>query len=147
MELTTNSQPQGSLATVATVGTPGHTPEQASITAVSRPLGPLQLRLLDALRRHGRATNLQTLAALASGVSLDLEARPPHGWVPPRAMYVSVARAVAGLRRRGLVDTKVAGTKRGRLEWPQNARPVWRFRHPGKRLIVRAGVDSLVAKS
>jgi hypothetical protein len=62
-----------------------------------------------------------------------------------------VARAVATLRRRGLVHTEMAGTAIGRLEWPQNAagavRPVWRFRYPGKRLIVRAVVDSLRSKS
>ncbi len=102
--------------------------------------------LLHALRRHGRATSLGNLAALAAGLISDLDTRPPYGWVPPRATYVSVGRAVAGLRRRGLVDTKVAGTRKGSLEWPQNSRPVWRFRHPGKRLIVRAVVDSLVPK-
>jgi hypothetical protein len=111
-----------------------------------RPLGPLQLKLLAALRRHGRATTLGNLTALAAGLILDLDTRPPYGWVPPRAAYVAVARAVAGLHRRGLVDTTMTGTAKGRLEWSQNARPVWRFRHPGKRLIVRAGVDSLVPK-
>jgi hypothetical protein len=87
-------------------------------------LGPLQQTLLAALRRHGRA--------------------------PTRSQYVSAARAVATLRRRGLIHTRVAGVARGRLEWPRNgsgvARPTWRFKHPGKRLIVRLTVDSFAAK-
>jgi hypothetical protein len=116
-----------------------------------RGLGPLQLKLLTALRRHGREATLGSLAALAAGLSPNLNARPPYGRAPSRAQYVSVARAVAALRRRGLVHTTMAGTKRGCLEWPRSAagaaRPVWRFRHPGKRLIVRATVDSLVAKT
>jgi hypothetical protein len=114
-------------------------------------LGPLQLKLLHALRRHGRETSLESLAAYAAGLIPDLATRPPHSPLPRRSTYVSVSRTVASLRRRGLVDTKVAGTANGRLEWPQNApgaaRPVWRFRHPGKRLIVRPVVDSLRPKS
>jgi hypothetical protein len=146
LKLTTDPQTDF-VATPATVAAAsGHSPARASSTSMSRPPGPLQLKLLGAMRRHGRATSLGNLAALVLGLILDLEARPPYGWVPPRATYVSVARAVAGLRRRGLVDTEVAGTRKGRLEWPQNSRPVWRFRHPGKRLIVRACVDSLVPK-
>jgi hypothetical protein len=109
--------------------------------------GSLQLKLLTALHRHGREATLGSLAALAAGLTLDLDARPPYGQAPSRAKYVAVARAVATLRRRGLVHTEMTGTKRGRLEWPRSAagaaRPVWRFRHPGKRLIVRATVDSL----
>jgi hypothetical protein len=112
-----------------------------------RPLGPLQHRLLLALRRHGRKASLQILAALAAGLINDLDTRPPYRWVPRRATYVAVARAVAVLRRRGLVDTTMTGTANGRLEWPQKSHPVWRFRHPGKRLIVRAVVDSLAPKS
>jgi hypothetical protein len=114
---------------------------------VERGLGPLQRRLLHALRRHGRDTSLQSLAALASGLIPDLGTRPPYGGRTPHSRYVSVARAVAALRRLGLVDTQMAGTRKGRLEWSQNARPVWRFRHPSKRLIVRAVVDSLGQKS
>ena len=111
-------------------------------------LGPLQLKLLHALHRHGRETSLESLAALAVGLIPDLATRPPKEPLPRRATYVAVARAIATLRRRGLVHTEMAGTARGRLEWPQNAtgaaRPVWRFRHPGKRLIVRPVVDSLL---
>jgi hypothetical protein len=114
---------------------------------MARPLGPLQQKLLAALRRHGRETTLGSLAALSAGFIPDLVDRPPCGRVPTRSEYVSVARSVAALRRRGLVHTEVAGTARGRLEWPRNgsagARPVWRFLHPGKRLIVRLVVDSL----
>jgi hypothetical protein len=112
-----------------------------------RPLGPLQQKLLTALRRHGRETTLEGLAAFAAGLIPDVQTRPPYGQAPTRSQYVSTARAVATLHRRGLVHTKVTGTARGRLEWPENgppgARPIWRFRHPGKRLIVRAAVDSL----
>jgi hypothetical protein len=114
-------------------------------------LGPLQLKLLHALHRHGRETSLESLAAYAAGLVPDLATRPPFVMVPRRSAYVSVARAITTLRRRGLVDTEMAGTARGRLEWPQNAtgaaRPVWRFRHPGKRLIVRPVVDSLMLES
>jgi hypothetical protein len=88
---------------------------------------------------------------LAEGLIPNLDALPPYGRAPRRSRYVAVARAVAALRRRGLVNTYMAGTAKGRLEWPQNARaatrPVWRFRHPGKRLIVRAVVDSLAQKT
>src|SRR4051812_13517970 len=101
------------------------------------PLGPIQHKLLAALRRHGRDTTLESLAALSAGLIPDLNARPPYGRLPTRSQYASAARAVATLHRRGLIHTEVAGTARGRLEWPLNAnaglRPVWRFRHPGKR--------------
>lgn len=117
---------------------------------MSRPLGPLQQKLLAALRRHGRDTTLESLAALSAGLIPDLNARPPFGRDPSRPKYVSVARAVSTLHRRGLVDVEVAGVARGCLEWPKNAnagaRPAWRFRHPGKRLRVRAVVDSLLSK-
>jgi hypothetical protein len=146
LKLTTDPQTDCVVTPATVAAALGHTPARASSTSMSRPPGPLQRKLLGAMRRHGRATSLASLAALAAGLVPDLDTRPPYCWVPPRATYVSVARAVAGLRRRGLVDTEVAGTKKGRLEWPRNTRPVWRFRHPGKRLIVRAGVDSLVLK-
>jgi hypothetical protein len=114
-------------------------------------LGPLQTKLLTALRRHGHEVSLGSLAAFAAGLIPDLKARPPYGRAPRRATYVAVARAVAGLRRRGLVSTTMAGTTRGRLEWRQTGdgkvRPVWRFRHPGKRLLVRPTVDSLGQES
>lgn len=114
---------------------------------MSRTLGPVQLKLLHALRRHGREATLESLAAFAAGLIPNLEARSPYGRAPSRAQYVSVARAVAALRRRGLVRTETAGTARGRIEWTRTPagtmRPVWRFRHPGKRLIVRPVVDSL----
>lgn len=111
-----------------------------------RSLGPLQLKLLYALRRHGREASLERLVAFAAGLVPNLDARPPYG-SPRRSTYVSVARAVATLRRRGLVETKAAGTRKGRIEWQRTpagaARPVWRFRHPGWRLVVRPVVDSL----
>ena len=129
---------------------------RVAVAAVAAPqmpmsLGPLQLKLLHALRRHGREASLVSLADIAAGLIPDRATRPPQEPLPRRATYVSVARAVATLRRRGLVHAEMAGTAIGRLEWPQNAtgtvRPVWRFRHPGKRLIVRAVVDSLRSKS
>jgi len=114
---------------------------------MTAPLGPLQRRLLAALIRHGRECSLQSLAALASGIISDLSTRPPVGRVPPRATYVAVARAVAGLRRRGLVTARIVGTTKGSLEWHLGAPPVWRFRHPGKRLVVSLVVDSLRMES
>lgn len=75
-----------------------------------RPLGPLQNKLLAALRRHGRDTTLEGLAALSAGLIPDLDARPPYGRAPTRSEYVSTARAVAALRRRGLIHTEVAAT-------------------------------------
>jgi hypothetical protein len=111
----------------------------------------LQQLLLDALRRHGRVASLESLAALAAGLIPNLDTRPPYGRAPARARYVAVARAVATLRRRGLVDARRTPTKRGRLEWQfgpvGRLRPVWRFSHPGTRLWVRAIVDSLAPKT
>jgi hypothetical protein len=114
--------------------------------SLSRPLGPLQRRLLDALRRHAGQASLAALTAFVAGLIPDLNARPPEGRIPRRAVYVATARAVAALRRRGLVDTEIAGTAKGRLEWAPGARPLWRFRNPSTRLLVRAVVDSLVPK-
>jgi hypothetical protein len=77
----------------------------------SRPLGPLQTRLLAALRRHGRETTLERLAALSAGLIPNLDARPPYGQAPTRSQYVSAARAVATLRRRGLIRTHSPGSR------------------------------------
>jgi hypothetical protein len=112
--------------------------------------GPLQLTLLHALRRHGRETSLESLAAFAAGLIPNLDARPPLGRAPARAQYVATARAVAALRHRGLIETRTIGTKKGRILWLPDANgrvlPAWVFRHPGKRLLVRATVDSLSPK-
>jgi hypothetical protein len=112
-----------------------------------RGLGTLQLKLLTALRRHGRATNLESLAALAAGLTPDLDARPPYGRSPSRATYVATARAVAALRRRGLVQTKMVGTRRGRIEWIRmlpdgRPHPRFRFRNPSKYLLVTCSMRS-----
>jgi hypothetical protein len=84
------------------------------------PLGPLQVKLLQALRRYGCETSLESLAAYAAGLIPALGTRPPIVPGPRRATYVAVARAIATLRRRGLVHTEVIGTANGRLEWPRN---------------------------
>jgi hypothetical protein len=78
-----------------------------------RTLGPLQLRLLDALRRHGRETNLGSVAAYAAGLTSDLGTRllPHQG--PSWAQYSATARAVAALRRRGLIQTRMAAPRAG----------------------------------
>lgn len=129
-------------------GTEGGKPQtDREVPEVTAPLGPLQKRLLDALRRHGRNCSLQSLAALAAGIIPDLNACPPFGWMPPRAGYVATARAIAALRRRGLVTTRMIGTTKGRIEWPTDGKPVWRFRNPSTRLVVSLVVDSLVTKS
>ncbi len=129
-------------------GQPAATGQAGPVMGI--PLGALQRRLLHAVRRHGSEASLESLAALAAGLIQDLGARPPQGRAPTRSQYVAVARAVASLRRRGLVEARIMGTAKGRLLWPRSAsarlRPVWRFVHPGKRLLVRP-VDSLSAKS
>ncbi len=117
-----------------------------------RALGHIQLKILTALRRHGREARLDSLAAFVAGLIDDLGARLPYGRSPSRSQYVSAVRAVAALERRGLVETAVVGTAKGRMEWrieDGRLRAVWRFRHPGKRLIVRAAapVDSLELES
>jgi hypothetical protein len=120
--------------------------EESSVTGkcggTPRPLGPLQLRLLDALRHHRREASLGSLAALAAGLIPDLgDARlPAHRGVSP-ARYSAVARAVAALRRRGLIETRMAGSTRGRMTWlpapDGRRRPVWQFRNPTRRLHVK----------
>ncbi len=114
---------------------------------MSAPLGSLQSRLLEALRRHGRPSTLQALVALAAGITTDLAARPPSDWVPTRATYTATGRAVSGLRRRGLVTTWVVGTTKGRMEWHVGGHSVWRFKNPSTRLMVSLVVDSLRMES
>jgi len=103
--------------------------------------GPLQLRLLAALRRHGRETNLTSLAAFAAGLIPDLATRPPAQTGASPAQYSAVARAVAALRRRGLVQARMVGSMRGHMVWLPAAdgrrRPVWRFQNPTRCLFVR----------
>jgi len=106
-----------------------------------RGLGPLQQRLIHALRRHGHETNLGALAAFAAGAIPDLGTRLPAHQAPTRAQYSATARAVAALQRRGLIQTRMAVSTRGRITWlpPVDGRPrsVWRFRHPTRRLFVK----------
>ncbi len=64
----------------------------------------------------GKATAIP-VAALAAGLIDDLATRPPYGRAPSRACYTAVTRAIAALRRRGLVVTETVGTTRGRMEW------------------------------
>jgi hypothetical protein len=103
-------------------------------------LGPLQRLLLAALRRHGRNSSLRALTALAAGFATTLDSPLPDR-VPSRARYVSVARAVAALKRRGFVETELVGVAHGKIEWlPPRAgrlRSKWRFQHPTTRLSVR----------
>ncbi len=114
---------------------------------MSRGLGSLQTKLLAALRERSGPVDLQSLAALAAGLSAPLDA--PQG--PSRAVrhptYTATSRAIRALERRGLVSTEIEGFGRGEIVWvgdgPGSARPVWRFRHPGKRLSVALRVDSL----
>ena len=110
---------------------------------MTAPLGPLQRRLLDALIRHGRDASLQSLAHYAAGIISTLDTRPPVGRVPGRSTYVATARAVAALRRRGIVTTRVVGTTKGSLEWPANGKPTWRFKNPSTRLMVSLVVETL----
>jgi hypothetical protein len=109
---------------------------------MTRHLGPLQQQLLHALRRHGREATLVSLAALAAGLVSDLQARLPLDRAPSRAQYSSTARAISALRRRGLVTTLTAGIAKGRIEWCSGDRwppsPLWRFRNPSTRTLVRA---------
>jgi len=107
---------------------------------MSRGLGPLQLKLLAALRAHGQEASLEVLASFAASLIPDLGARLPYGRAPSRAKYVATARAVATLCRRGLVETETYGTTRGVIEWYRDecgvVRPKWRFRNPTKRVMV-----------
>jgi hypothetical protein len=109
-------------------------------------LGPLQQRLLHALRRHGRETNLGALAAFAAGAIPDLGTRLSAHQAPSRAQYNATSRAVAALRRRGLIETRMAASTRGQITWlpPVDGRPrsVWRFRNPTRRLFVKLAPDS-----
>jgi hypothetical protein len=106
-----------------------------------RPLGPLQLRLLGALRHHGREASLQSLAAFAAGLIPDLGTRPPAQAFATWAQYTATARAVAALRRRHFIDTRMAASTRGRMMWPPategRPRPVWQFRNPTRLLYVK----------
>ena len=108
---------------------------------MTRPLGPLQLRLLDALRRHGRETSLGSLAAFAARLIPDIGARLPAHVAASRPQYSAVARAVAALRRRGLIETRMAGSTCGRMTWlpapDGRCRAVWQFRNPTRRLHVK----------
>ena len=103
-------------------------------------MGPLQEKLLHALRRHGRETSLASLAAFAAGLVPDLSTRLSPDRVPSRAQYSATARAVAALKRRGLVATTTVGIAKGRIDWGSPKRwppiPVWRFRNPSTRAIV-----------
>jgi len=116
------------------------------VCKMSRALGPLQQRLLNALRRHGRETNLGALAAFAAGAIPDLVTRPPAHQGPSRAQYSAASRAVAALRRRGLVQTRMAASTRGRNLWlpatDGRLRPLWQFRNPTRRLFVKLAPDS-----
>ncbi len=106
-----------------------------------RTLGPLQLRLLDALRHHGREASLGSLAAFAAGLIPDLGTRPPAQAFASWAQYTATARAVANLRRRHFIDTRMVASTRGRLVWPLAAdgrpRPIWQFRNPTRLLYVK----------
>jgi hypothetical protein len=108
----------------------------------SHPFGSLQRLLLEALRRHGREASLQTLAMFAGAIIPDLGTRPPGGRAPSRARYVAVARAVAALRRRGLVQVERVGVVRGRIEWlPARGgrlQAKWHFLNPTTWIRVRA---------
>jgi hypothetical protein len=105
-------------------------------------LGPLQLKLLAALRRHASESTLENLVAFAAGFVPDLATRPPINRKPPRAVYASTARAVAALRRRGLVQVRSSGTAKGRIQWlptpSGRLHGIWRFRHPAWRLRIWA---------
>jgi hypothetical protein len=103
--------------------------------------GPLQLKLLAALRRDGRESSLGALAAFAAGLIPDLGTRLPAQQGPSRAQYSAAARAVAALRRRGLIQTRMVASTRGRMLWLPAADgrpcPVWRFRNPTRSLFVK----------
>ena len=109
---------------------------------MSQRLGPLQIRLLHALHQHGRETSLQSLAALAAGIIPELRSRPPARVLPGLATYKAVARAVAALRRRGLINTRMIGAARGQIVWQRGpggtTAPRWQFRNPTRRLFVKA---------
>jgi len=95
---------------------------------VTHPLGPLQTRLLDALRARAGYMSLPHLAAFAAGLAaLD---GPYLGTPrPPASLYASTARGVKTLRRRGLVESRLLGVRHA---------PAGRQAHPSTCLWVRA---------
>ena len=104
-------------------------------TMSARRLGRLQARLLAALRAHGTWVALQHLVYFAAGrAELGDTSWFSRGPRPPRSTYSSVARAVGGLRRRRLVETRLLGS----VETSRAGKP-----HPTNRLWVRATVETL----
>jgi hypothetical protein len=87
-----------------------------SENTMPRTTGPLQRKILAALRRHGREAPLEDLAALAANLIADLDLRPPYGRAPSAAQYKATARAVAALRRRGLVAVERFGVAKRIVE-------------------------------
>jgi hypothetical protein len=75
---------------------------------MSRGLGHVQRQVLDALQQHTESVDLETLAYLVAGLIEDLRQPCPPDPLPP-STYKAVARAVAGLERRGLVAGEMRG--------------------------------------
>jgi hypothetical protein len=75
---------------------------------MSRGLGHVQRQVLEALQQHSGSIDLETLAYLVAGLIDDL-GQPCPVDPPPATIYKAVARAVAGLERRGLVTGELKG--------------------------------------
>ncbi len=98
----------------------------------TRGLGPLQSRLLTALRERGAYfVSLEQLAYFAAGIA-DLDDRLywRKGPKPTGSTYKSVARAVSTLRRRGLLEGCLVGSR-------CTTTPGRKFRNPTTCLWVR----------
>jgi hypothetical protein len=100
---------------------------------MSRGLGHVQRQVLDALQQHTGSIDLETLAYLVAGLIDDL-GQPCPSEPPPATIYKAVARAVAGLERRGLVT--------GELKGIYGMHPNGARGYPGRLKLVRFAADS-----
>jgi hypothetical protein len=74
---------------------------------MSRGLGKLQRKLLEGLCEYQREAGLGQLSYYAAGLTCSLEEDMPFRERYSDATYKATARAVAGLRGRGLVTTRI----------------------------------------
>lgn len=74
---------------------------------MSRGLGKLQRTLLEALTDYGREAGLSQLCFYVAGRTESLADDMPWRERYSAAQYKATARAVAGLRRRNLVVTRI----------------------------------------
>jgi hypothetical protein len=100
---------------------------------MSRGLGNVQRQVLEALQQHTGSVDLETLAYLVAGLIDDL-GQPCPTEPPPAATYKAVARAVAGLERRGLVTGEMKGVYGSHANGNRG--------YPGRLKIVRFAGDS-----